>query len=582
MSNGGGWFAELRRRKVVRVAIVYLIASWLAIQVAAETFEPLGLPAWTVRLVIVLAALGLPLALALAWAFDVTPRGIERTPPWRRQDASSTRSDEATIAAPVAATKASSVAPPTTAQDDDESSVAILPFVDMSPEHDQDYFCDGIAEELIHALGRLEGVRVAARSSTFNAKHRNEDPQTLADRLKVGTILRGSVRKAGNRVRVTVQLENGADGYQMWSERWDRELTDIFAIQDDIAKGVVEKLKVTLVAGPGAALVLPATSDLEAYELYLRGRYQWNKRTPAALQEAVACFQQAIDRDPTYALAHAGLADSLALLNLYTGVPQRHLHARALAAAQRAVDLNGELPETHASLAFIKEHAEWAWSTAREHFTRALAINPKYSTAHHWYALFLAARGRHDDAVHHIRVAMELEPHSPAIQTSAGRILYVARRFDAAIAQYKQAQSLDSAFQPPWREIALPYLAKREAAAAREALEHALALLPSDDFALGHLSLAYAQAGQRDAAVEVRERLQRLSTPERSLSYQLAIAHLACGSPDAALQWLQIACEERIHWTVLLGVDPMFDAVRAAPAFTRLLEQMGLAVDQDR
>jgi len=281
------WFGELRRRRVFRVAGVYLVAAWLAIQVADAVFEPLGLPAWSLKLVIVLAALGLPLACALAWAFDVTPRGIERTPALPvAADASSSAPDAAEPSALPAV-----AAPPA-------ASVAILPFADMSPARDHEYFCDGIAEEIINALCCVRELRVASRTSSFQFKGRSADVREIGKALGVGAVLEGSVRKAGDRVRVTAQLVSATDGYHLWSESYDRQLEDVFAIQSDIAQRLVRALRGALTPHENALLERGGTRNAEAYDLYLRGQQLLREYSDGAAAAAIPLFRGAIERDP--------------------------------------------------------------------------------------------------------------------------------------------------------------------------------------------------------------------------------------------------------------------------------------------
>ena len=301
------WFSELRRRKVIRVAAVYLVAAWLLIQVADAVFEPMGLPAWSIKLVIVLAALGFPLACATAWAFDVTPRGIERTP-----DVAPQAAVVAPAASPVAVLPVVAPAPPAAAPGE---SVAILPFVDMSPAKDQEYFCDGIAEEIINALCCIRDLHVASRTSSFQFKGRAADVREIGKALNVGSVLEGSVRKAGDRVRITAQLVSATDGYHLWSESFDRDISDVFAIQTEIAQRLLKALKLTLSRREAEMMERGGTANADAYDLYLRGRL--HMRYGTSTLPAAEMFRQAIQRDPQFAQAYAGLANALAMRGIW-------------------------------------------------------------------------------------------------------------------------------------------------------------------------------------------------------------------------------------------------------------------------
>jgi len=545
MSNGGGWFAELRRRKVVRVAIVYLIASWLAIQVAAETFEPLGLPAWTVRLVIVLAALGLPLALALAWAFDVTPRGIERTPPWRRQDASSTRPDDATTPVP-ASTKVPSVAPPTTAQDDDESSVAILPFTDMSPEHDQDYFCDGIAEEIINTLCCVRGLRIASRTSAFQFKGKAADVREIGRALGVKTVLEGSVRKAGNRVRVTAQLVNAGDGYHLWSETFDRRLEDVFAIQTEIAQQITRALRVSLSSGESARLERGGTSNADAYEYYLRGRALLRDHSDTAMMQAAQMFRRSIAIDPDFALAHAGLADSLAISVFWHAAKNPSDIAAALAALSRAEKLQPGLAEVMVSRGSLLS-AQHLNAEADAAFEEAIARSPNLADAFYWYGRHAYGAGDHRKAVALFERTMELDPTN-----------------------YKACGLLSSALEVIGETERSAVARSR----ATELIDHHLELYPDDVRALHIGAVTHAGFGSRARSLELADRALALRPNEFATLYNVACAYAQLGEKERALDLLERSIDMGWGSADWLRSDADLKNLRGDPRFGALLARV--------
>ncbi len=304
------------------------------------------------------------------------------------------------------------------------ASAAVLPFADLSPGKDQEYFSDGLTEELITSLSRIHGLRVAARTSSFQFKGRNADVREVGRKLDVGAVLEGSVRRSGNRLRVTAQLSSAKDGYQLWSDSYDRDLADVFAVQEEIARAIVSALRVRLGGGPDSSLAAQPTRNLEAYDLYLKGRFAWNQRTgAAALKEAVRYLEQAVAQDSSFARAWAALADAYILVVPYAGLSPTETWPKAKAAAQRGLLLDSTSAEAYTSLAYGSMLYEWNWRAAEENFGRAIAANPNYATGHHWYADFLAGRGRLDESLEQMRRAHELDPLSRVISSELGWVL---------------------------------------------------------------------------------------------------------------------------------------------------------------
>jgi TolB-like protein len=337
-SKVGSFLAELKRRKVYRVAVVYAVVAFVIWGAAEQLVPGLALPPWVFRLIVLLTILGFPIALVLAWAFEITPDGVRRTEPVRAESA------EAPSSPPLAVT-----------HDVERRSIAVLPFANMSDDPENEYFSDGMTEEIINALTQLEDLRVAARTSCFAFKGKPADIGEIGAKLKVATVLEGSVRKAGTRLRITAQLVNVADGYHLWSERYDREMEDVFAIQEDIARAIADRLQVTLAGGAGERLVKPPTKSLEAYDLYLKGRYFVNRIVEVAGEgprKGIDFFEQALALDPGYALAHAGIADAYSFLGSTVLRPKEAL-PKAREAAMRALELDDTLAETHCALGWI-------------------------------------------------------------------------------------------------------------------------------------------------------------------------------------------------------------------------------------
>ncbi|MHC4138133.1 MAG: tetratricopeptide repeat protein, partial [Planctomycetota bacterium] len=337
-SKLGSFVAELKRRKVYRVAVVYSVVAFVIWQAAEIAFPSLHLPEWTLTFVVVIALIGFPIALVLAWAFEITPEGVRRTEPAGAEPAEAPASP-----------------PPAVAHEVERKSIAVLPFANMSDDPENEYFSDGMTEEIINALTQLEDLRVAARTSCFAFKGKPADIGEIGAKLKVATVLEGSVRKAGTRLRITAQLVNVGDGYHLWSERYDREMEDVFAIQDEIARAIADRLQVTLAVGAGERLVKPPTKSLEAYDLYLKGRYFVNRIVEVAGEgprKGIDFFEQALALDPGYALAHAGIADAYSFLGSTVLRPKEAL-PKAREAAMRALELDDTLAETHCALGWI-------------------------------------------------------------------------------------------------------------------------------------------------------------------------------------------------------------------------------------
>ncbi|HTQ80043.1 MAG TPA: protein kinase, partial [Thermoanaerobaculia bacterium] len=327
------------------------------------------------------------------------------------------------------------------------ASIAVLPFVDMSPEGDQEYFCDGMAEELIHLLTRVPGLRVASRSSTFQFKGKARELAAIRERLNVETLLEGGVRKSGNRLRITAQLVDLAQGFQLWSGRYDREIADVFAIQDEIAGTIVDTLKVELVGKLGPLPARTTAPDFEIYNLYLQGRFHWNKRTGEGLGKGVQYFQQVIERDPGYARGYAGLADAYLLLGVYGFAPPGEVMPKARQAAMRALALDDRAAEVYTSLGCLEAVYDWFWGNSERDFKRAIELDPGYATAHHWYATnLLTPMGRFEEAARELKVARELDPLSLAINASLGLLFFYSRNYAEAVAAYQKTLEIDPRF----------------------------------------------------------------------------------------------------------------------------------------
>lgn len=447
-------------------------------------------------------------------------------------------------------------------------SIAVLPFVNLNRDDKNEILSDGLTEELINALTRLEGLHVVARTSAFQFKDKPGDVREVGARLGVQTILEGSVRRTGDRLRVTAQLIDVADGCHLWSERVDRRMQDLFEVQEEIARTIVETLRVKLVGGP---VTRPYTKDLETYALYLEGRYHFNTRTRRGLEKAIECFEQALARDAGMALAWTGVADCHSALGPLADVPADETLRRAKTAILKALEIDDRLAEAHASLAFITGAYEYNWSSADRHFRRALELNPDSAIAHIWYAaVTLAPQARHEEAELHLRRACELDPLSPVALGARGMHRLTLRQADAAISAIGRALELDPAY--PWacRALGEAYLLKEmhgEAAAA-------FARIEAPVYAAGFLGYCYARSGREREARQLFHTLEHSGSA--SLACQLAILCLGLGDRDAALNWLGRALDARCMGMQWLRVEPIWDPLRRDTRFTALLKRMDL------
>ena len=456
-------------------------------------------------------------------------------------------------------------------------SIAVLPFANMSADPDNEYFSDGITEEILNALTRIPTLKVAARTSSFALKGKSLDISEIGHRLNVKTVLEGSVRRAGPRVRITAQLINATDGYHIWSERYDREVQDVFEIQDEIARTIVERLKVKLTAEQDEALGKRQTENIEAYELYLRGRhcsYRWN--ISGMMQKALEYFDAALAKDPEYALAYHGLADVYSILGLYAFQPPSAVVDKAMAAATRAVELAPELAEARTSLGFV-QLLDWDWQGANSTFDRAIALNPRYAQAHTFRAWLLSTLDRPDEAAEAVRVGTELDPFLPATNGVSALVAYHGRRYDDAIRESERALERDPTSALSLLCISMALAGK---AAYKEAIIHAergVSLSPGVNFLRGVLGAVYAMSNEpiaaRQVLADLLERSKRTYVGPTVVSW----IYMHLGERNLAFQWLGKALDQR-DCTLGFGLRaPMYDVIRDDPRFGELLAKLGLS-----
>ncbi len=453
-------------------------------------------------------------------------------------------------------------------------SIAVLPFVNSSSDLENEFLSDGITEDLITALSQVEGLRVPARTSSFALKGKREDIRRIGEQLNVATILEGSVRKSGHKLRITAQLINVADGYHLWSEKYDREMRDVFAIQDEITQSIVEALKGQLAASSEASFTKRQTVSTEAYQLYLKGRYFWNQRG-AGLLKGGHYFELALLEDLNYALAYTGVADTYTLLGFYGRLPSKEARAKAKAAALQAVALNANLAEARSSLGFVKFVFDWDWAGAQTEFEKALDLNPHYVLARNWHARLLSTIGDHDNAIAEDRRALESDPLSAYANMHLGWMFLNARRYDDAIRQLHRAVEMRPTGLRARCLLGLAYLFQHRITEATAELQQAGADSKQNEWALALLGYAQGVAGQRAEAEASLLQLKERSEREYIRPTLFALIYMGLNDHDQAITWLDSAVTERDCWLPLVKSDPAFDPMRTDPRFVGIMKLIG-------
>ncbi|HTT25513.1 MAG TPA: tetratricopeptide repeat protein [Thermoplasmata archaeon] len=453
---------------------------------------------------------------------------------------------------------------------------AVLPLTNISEDPRDEFLADGLTDELISTLSRVRGVRVIARTSAMRFRGSSLGIGEIAKALQVGSLLEGSVRRDGRRIRVTARLVDCSTEEPLWSSTYDRELSDLFAIQSDIAGRIVKSLKVHLRRAEAERLQRAATSDIDAYTLYLEGRFRWGQRTQAGLAAAIDLFQRALAKDPSFALAYAGLADAYCTEALLEFVAPTHAFPKARAAAESALRIDPNLAEAHASLGLVRFQYERDFPGAERALHRSLELNPNYPTAHQFFADYLKAMGRFDEALAEMGRALELDPVSLAISTGLGHVLYLSRQYDRAIEQYRAALALDPTFVQAHLWFGRPFLETGRFDEAIAEVRQAVDLSGGSTISLAVLGHAYASAGRTTEAKEILRGLQERAKTTYLPSYWIALIYTGLGENEAALDWLERAAEERSSWLVWIKVEPRFDRLRPLPRFQALLERLGL------
>jgi TolB-like protein/Tfp pilus assembly protein PilF len=453
-------------------------------------------------------------------------------------------------------------------------SIAVLPFENLSHDPDNAYFAEGVQDEILTRLAKVADLKVVSHSSSQRFKGASEDLRQIAKQLGVTNILEGSVQKAADQVRVNVQLINALNDAHLWAETYDRKLTDIFQIESEVAETIAKTLQAKLTGAEQHAIAARPTENTEAYQLYLKGRFFWNKRTGQNLNKAADYFNQAIRTDPTYALAYVGLADSYVLMPLYGAGAPRDWYPKAKAAAKKALELDNTLSEAHASLAYALHVYDLDFDGSNREFQRAIELNPNYATAHHWYGIeLLVSLGRFDEAIREVKRGLELDPLSLPINGGLGRTYYFARRYDEAIEQLRKTSEMDPGFNYAHWNLGSALAVKGAIGAAIEEYQKARAL--NDDRVLGLLGHAYASSGNKMEAEKILNQLKELSKERYVSAYSLALVYLGLGNKEEALRWLEEGYQDRAgNDLVYLRVEPLLDPLRGDPRFEELVTKV--------
>lgn len=558
-SSVGSALREMKRRHVFRVAILYGVVGFGILEAAELVLPRLGLDDWTVQLVLGLLILGLPLALFLAWAYELTPEGIVR----EEADASPDPDHEY-------------VGDGLTEEiitDPSRIRIAVLPLANTHPDRDEDYFADGMTEELISVISRIHGLDVIARTSVMAYRDTRKPVSEIGRELAVGTVLEGSVRKAGDQLRITVQLIDVRTQGHLWSGDYDREMREIFAVQSEIARSVAGALEVTLLGAEGRRVDRSPTENLEAYDLYLLGRHHLNKRTDSSIRRAVEHFDRAVALDPAFAGAYAGLADAYALAGVgYASIPDALTRAKEV--ALRAVELDDGLADAHTSLGYAALLSEWDWRTAERELTRAVTLVPSDARAHQWLAHVAVARRRYEEAEERVNRARALDPLSVVIQNEAGWPRHYMGDLEGAARCYRRASSMEPSFAMPHYNLGAVFEAQGQRERAIESYRRAVDLSDRTPLIVSALAAALAREGATEEARALLAELEEGTAEGADLWIWQVPVHDALGQHEEALDALERALEGREPGVIFLGTVhyPLSPALMDRPRYRAVAE----------
>jgi TolB-like protein/lipoprotein NlpI len=573
--NLGNFFAELKRRNVYKVAVAYAVVGWLVIQISSTVLPTFHAPEWVVQTLVVLVALGFPIALVIAWAFEMTPEGMKRTadvsadevrtmPYWSKKKFAGFVIGLAVIAAALLIFQLLRGARSTSAGNVSNKSIAVLPLLNESGNPQDEYFSDGLSEELIAALAQIRELKVIGRSSSFRFKDRKEEPKAIGEKLGVATLLEGTVRKQGDRVRIVAELINAADGIELWTRTFDRELKDIFAVQQEIAAAVASSLKATLLGADQRVSANPKTA--EAHNAYLQGHYYFQRRNLEDYRKAIGHYEEAIRLDPDYALAYAERSEAWTLVGDLTG-EGKTAWPKARTDAEKAVDIAPTLAEAHAALGWVRFFTEWRFAEGLSELKRAKELAPANPTANDLLARVIVYLGRLDEAEKQARQAAELDPLASAPHNNLARVLWYEGKLDEADADARKAAELqpNSASSRRWQVLVAIQRGDKETALREAQLE------PDESYRRFELAVAQYARGDRTAADAA---LADLIANHQGLDYQVAQVYAVRGEKEKAFEWLQIAFDNHDTGMLALLVDPLLNSLRDDPRYKNLLTKM--------
>ena len=594
--NPHNFFAELKRRNVYKVAITYAVVAWLVIQAASILLPTFEAPNWVMKAFVVLLAFGFVMSVMISWAFEATTEGLKRTkdvspemslPSWSARKFAAFIISLALIAAGLFAFQF--LRPVGTSRRDvgqieegrpggaslpiSQKSIAVLPLLNESGDPKDEYFSDGLSEELIAALAQIKDLKVIGRSSSFRFKDRKEETKTIGEKLGVATLLEGTVRKQGERVRIVAELINAADGIELWTRTFDRELKDIFAVQQEIAAAVASSLKVTLLGADSSSAQTAATKSVEAHNAYLQGHFYFQRRNLDDYRKAVAYFDQAIQVDPNYALAYAERSEAWTQIGDLSG-QGKTAWPKAREDAEKAVAITPALAEAHAALGWVRFFTEWKFAEGLSELKRAKELSPANPTANDLLARVIVYLGKLDEAEKQARQAVELDPLAYPTQNNLARVLFAEGKLDEADAIARKAAELQPTAASSRRFQVLVAVQRGDGETAlREAQ-----LEPDEGYRRFELALAQHVRGDRGAADAALADL--IAYGRDQLAYQIAQVYAVRGEKEKAFEWLQISFDTHDTGTLGLLIDPLIRDLRPDPRYKSLLTKLGLPAAQ--
>ena len=575
--NLSNFFAELKRRNVYKVAVAYAVVGWLLVQVATQVFPFFEIPNWAVRLIVLVIVIGFPIALVIAWAFELTPEGLKRTEAADVMTPAHSKSHAWVYIVIVSALlsvglimlgrygfRDNSSSPKLSAK-----SIAVLPLVNESGNPNDEYFSDGLSEELIAALAQIKELKVIGRSSSFRFKERKEETKTIGEKLGVATLLEGTVRKQGERVRIVAELINASDGIELWTRTFDRELKDIFAVQEEIANAVAASLKVTLLGAEERSGAKSATKNTEAHDAYLLGHFYFQRRNTEDYRRAVSHFDEAIRLDPDYALAYAERSEAWSLIGDLTG-EGKAAWTKARSDAEKAVAIAPALAEAHAALGWVRFFIDWKFAEGLNELRHAKELSPANPTANDLLARVIVYLGNFDEAEKQARQAVELDPLALAPQINLARDLFLSGKLDEADAVGRKAAELQPTAASSHRFQVMVAVQRGDGETAlREAQ-----LEPDEGYRRFELALAHYVRGDRQAADAALADL--IAHGRDTLAYQIAQVYAVRGEKDKTFEWLQISFDNHDTGTLGLLVDPLLRGLRDDPRYKTLVAKLGM------